>query len=119
MEKDVISIARKDKSLIHKLFLFIPITGNLLPIILLLLNPLFNFNMNFCDQETAVLVIRIWAFFPAVVGLLMIGFIIWYFVIWKVKSFSNFALLGIVFSVIGCLEPLLLLYLIYLGLKNI
>jgi TRAP-type C4-dicarboxylate transport system permease large subunit len=111
--------ARKDKSLIHKLFLFFPITGDLLPIILLILNPIFNFNAGWNDQETAKLGIRIWAFTPALVGLFMIVFIVWYFVIWKVKSFSNYAFIGIAFSIIGCLEPFALLYVMLLAFRNI
>jgi len=109
--------ARKDKSLIHKLFLFIPIVGDLLPFILLFLNPIFHFNANW-NHETNMLAIRIWAFSPAAVGLIIICIIVLYFVVWKGKSFSNYAFIGIAFSIIGCLEPLLLLYILLLGFRS-
>jgi len=111
MIDNYIQNARKDKSLIHKYFLFIPIFSDIIPIVLILLNRVFNFDVHIKLIFICCLLL------PAADGIIMVVIIIWYFIIWKVKSFSNYAFYGIAFSIFGCIESYLLLYLLYLALR--
>ncbi len=118
MDNNYLQNARKDRSLIHKLFLFIPIAGDIIPIAYFILALLINFN-EYLNREVTNIMVAVFLFFSAVVGIIMIFVIVWYFVFFKVKSFSYYAFLGIGFSIVCCLESSLLLYLFIMGLRNI
>ncbi len=102
-----------------KWFFIIPLLSDLLPFIVLLLNGIFSLGINNLDQQTFKLIVGAWIFFPAVAGVMMIGITVWYFVVWKTKSFSRYAILGIVLSVIGCIEPIGLANLLLSAFRNI
>jgi hypothetical protein len=117
MDDNLIQIAKNNKSTIHKMFLLIPLLVDVSPFFILRLASFINFN--YAGQVDPWFVFAIWILYPAVVGVIMLVVIIWYFYLKKIKPFSRYAIIGIILSIVGIFEPVLLGYLLLKAMQTI
>ncbi|MGA3288151.1 MAG: hypothetical protein ABSD46_12075 [Bacteroidota bacterium] len=116
MDNNLIQIAKNNKSLIHKMFLLIPLLVDVSPFFVLRLASFINLN---AGQVEPGFVFAVWIFYPAVVGTIMLLVIIWYFYLKKIKPFSRYAIIGIILSIVGIFEPILLGYILLKAMQTI